>query len=136
MTPIAILLRLMQLYTHNAHNLVKGPVFMPDHSMLGDLYPTYESAYDDLIERLIGKGEMPDLVAIQEQAVIQLKAKPAQVPENKVYFEQILMMEKQLCQSIETYIVANKCSEGTKQMLGDMCDKSEMRQYKLSRRIK
>lgn len=136
MQPIAIILRTLQLYAHNAHNLVKGPIFNSDHDVLGELYPEYENTYDGVIERLIGKGEIPDLIMIQEQAVIALKTKPVQVPENKIYFEQIMIMEKQLCAAIEAYITSCKCSEGTRQMLGDICDKSEMRQYKLSRRIK
>ena len=40
------ILRFLQFYTHNAHNLLRGPTFFQDHEFLGELYPAYEVDYD------------------------------------------------------------------------------------------
>lgn len=136
MKEIAILLRLLQLYSHNAHNLVKGSLFLQDHDFLGELYPQYESEYDSIIERMIGLGQSVDLVEVQALAVEQLKSLPSMSQENKESFMLILDMEKSLCSLVEAMIVGMKPSEGTKQLLGDVCNKSEMRQYKLNQRVR
>ena len=54
MKELAILLRCLQLFSHNAHNLVEKSLFFQDHAFLGELYSTYEDAYDGVIERIIG----------------------------------------------------------------------------------
>lgn len=136
MNELAIQLRLMQLYTHNCHNLVARMVFMQDHEMLGDLYSKYEEIYDGIIERMIGLGLPVNLNQVQILAVQQLQQLPNEVKENKQCFQLILQMEKQLCAKIESLIQQVKLSEGTRQMLGNICDESESRQYKLGQRVK
>lgn len=136
MESIAILLNFLQLYSHNAHNLVKGPVFFSDHDFLGELYSEYETDYDDIVERMVGLGMPIKLVGIRLEAVKLLSSLPEVEKENKDYFKNILSLEKQLCKKIEEFIAGNPVSEGTKQLLGDLCNKSEKRQYKLLQRIK
>ena len=136
MKEIAILLRTMQLFAHNAHNMSKGSLFLQDHDYLGELYPLYEADYDSVVERMIGLGQQLDLLEVQVMAVEQLKSLPSMSQENKELFMLILDMEKSLCSLIEAMIQGIKPSEGTKQLLGDICNNSEMRQYKLGQRVR
>ena len=136
MKEIAILLRSMQLFAHAAHNVVAGAVFMQDHSMLGDLYPAYEEEYDDVVERIIGLSalSMEELAGIQEAAVMRMKSVAMTQKENKGYLLVLLDMEKALCTMIQQPVQGR--TEGTKQLLGDIADKSEKRQYKLKQRCR
>lgn len=136
MREIIILLRTMQLYAHNAHNLSRGSLFFQDHEFLGDLYPEYEKHYDSVVERMIGLGQQIDLLEVQVMAVEQLRSLPSMSQENKEMFMLILDMESSLCSLIDAIIQGSNPSEGTRQMLGDICDKSEARQYKLNQRIR
>ena len=110
MEQLAIHLRLLQLYTHNCHNLVARMGFIPDHEMLGELYAKYESIYDGIIERMIGLDLPVNLNQIQLMAVQQLQQLPSDVKENKQCFQLILQMEKQLCMKIEALIQQTKLS--------------------------
>lgn len=124
-------LRFLQLYTHNAHNLIKGETFFVDHEELGGLYPVYEAAYDAVVERAIGIGEAIDLLKVQEVAVVTLKQ--ADKPESfKECFKALLSYEKYLCKILQEMV--SGYSEGTKQFLGGLADQSEMRQYKFKQR--
>ena len=136
MKDIATLLRSMQLFAHAAHNIVSGAVFMQDHNMLGDLYPAYESEYDDVVERIIGLSSlsMEEIMMIQESAVMRMKSVAMSQKENKGYLLVLLDMEKALCSMIQQPVQGR--TEGTKQLLGDIADKSEQRQYKLKQRCK
>lgn len=136
MEKIAILLNLLQSYSHNAHNLVKGPLFLQDHDFLGELYEGYQDDYDDVIERAIGLNIPISLNKIRLEAVQMLTKLPESEQENKNYLKNILSLEKNLCQTIEEYLASNPVSEGTKQLLGEICNKSEKRQYKIQQRIK
>jgi len=136
MKELAIYLRCLQLFTHNAHNVVKGAVFLQDHSFLGDLYPAYEDEYDSVIERIIGLADisMEELIIIQTSALEKLKQYGATQSENKGYFSVILKMEKELCLLIES--IVHEASQGTQQLIGGIADNSEVRQYKLKQRVR
>lgn len=132
---LIIILRAMQLYTHNAHNVIVGPTFFEDHEVLGDLYPKYEAAYDSIVERAIGLNISVDLVESQSGAVnVMQKMKLSSEP--KECFSTILQLESILCAKIQECLDTGKYSEGTKQMLGNLADESEARQYKLKQRVK
>lgn len=127
---LASLLRYMQFYAHMAHNLLGGETFFQDHSFLGELYEAYEGEYDDVIERLIGLEEDPDLIQIHKDAVEQLEK-----PESyKICFKELLKCEEEICKMIEE--IVKDSSQGTMQLIGDIANKSEMRQYKLKQRLK
>jgi DNA-binding ferritin-like protein len=128
----AIILRALQLYAHNAHNLAKGKTFLQDHEFLGELYPAYESEYDSLIERMIGLGEEPDLNDITTQAATAAAANG--FSDNETAFGVLLVTEKELCASIDKEMEG--ASNGTQNLLQTIADNSEMRQYKLNRRLK
>lgn len=127
---LATLLRLMQFYAHIAHNKLGGETFFQDHAFLGELYAGYESDYDDVVERMIGLGEKVDLIEIHKKAADSLY----ECESYKECFKELLDMEKDLCDAIEKLV--KDSSEGTKQLIGGIADKSEMRQYKIKQRLK
>lgn len=131
MNNLASLVRTMQFFAHHSHNMIKGQTFFEDHEFLGDLYKSYEDIYDNIVERMIGLGQGFDVIKILNDSITLLSSKTL----GNDYFAQLLAMEKSLCTAIEIYLVENKCSEGTKNLLADICDKSEVRQYKLWGRV-
>lgn len=130
---LVIISRAMQLYTHNAHNMITGPTFFEDHEELGDLYPKYESIYDSLVERMIGLNISINLIESQSGAVAVIQNFPSS-SEPKPCFTVILQLEQMLCKKIQECLASHPYSEGTKQLLGGIADESEMRQYKLRQR--
>lgn len=133
MRDLTTLLRAMQLYAHNCHNMIKGPTFFADHEHLGALYPVYEATYDSVVERVIGLGFDPDLSQVTLEAASLVASSPVG---DKNCFQVLLVLEQELCSKCQEYISSTPMSEGTKQLLGDICDKSEARQYQLRQRIK
>jgi DNA-binding ferritin-like protein len=131
MDEIATVLRYLQLYSHQAHNLTKGLTFFQDHGFFGDLYPAYESAYDDVVERSIGLGNPIDISIANKQAAERLPEDNE--TEVEACLKHILSAEIHLCQEIEK--VCDSCSIGTEQMLGNIADLSEVRQYKIKQRL-
>lgn len=128
----AIILRALQLYAHNAHNLAKGKTFLQDHEFLGELYGAYEGEYDSLVERMIGLGEEPNLNEITKEAADAATAN--EFKDNDNAFSVLLVTEKELCSSIKKDMT--DASNGTQNLLQTIADNSEMRQYKLKRRLK
>ena len=135
---IAVKLRTMHLYYQAAHNLVKGTVFYQDHEALGEYYTSIACDYDMTIERAITlEGDEVADPKIQLKQVYQdIKDLPCiDVKENKQYFTEGMKLEKELCKGIKEYIDKG-CSPGTEQLIGDIANRSEKRQYLISRRIK
>lgn len=139
MLPIIQHLRAMQLFSHHAHNLVSRVIFFADHEFLGEVYTALDGEYDSVVERLIGlKGE--DSLALQP-LLASVTAKLANAPsvgvkENKVFFQYLLAQEQELCKLVEVECKALGTSQGTIQLLGDIGNRSEIRQYKLKQRLK
>jgi len=132
MKSVAVILRASQLYAHMAHNLTTGCSFFSDHDAFGDFYAEYEKDYDDVIERIIGLTGDCDIPAITRAAcdvVGKTKFK------NTMHaYSVLLATEKNLC---ELCVVENKkATIGSQNMLQAIADRSEMRQYKIGRRIK
>lgn len=135
---IAIKLRAMQLFYQTAHNLVKGTVFYQDHEALGEYYSQVSCDYDGIIERAITlEGDEAASLSMQIKEIYKIiKDIPCVgVKENKKHFQKAMELEKDLCSAIEAHIEAG-CSAGTEQLIGDIANKSEIRQYLISRRIK
>lgn len=137
MKELVVLLRLMQFYSHNAHNLAARIVFHQDHEFFAELYQAYEDNYDDVVERMIGLmgPQSINLNEIQLLASQQLQVFPLQVKENGMFLEQILKFEKQLCLQIEALCKTIGLSQGSIQLLGDIGNASEKRQYKIKQRL-
>lgn len=131
-------LRAMQLFAHAAHNLVNGPSFAPDHSFFGDAYSKHESDFDDVVERVIGLyGEQHvDFAALTMEAAKALASmKISSKISNEQFFEQQLAHEQHLCQLVDQLCAVKGVTEGTKQLLGNIADVSESRQYKIKQRL-
>lgn len=131
---VALAFRTAQLVTHNFHNLVKGITFFEDHEFLGELYGKYEDAYDACIERIIAFSGTADVVGLTSKAC----AAAAQVsPDNKTsteMFSIVLNLEKNFCAIIKTAVPQS--TDGTQNFLQGLADESEMRQYKISQKIR
>jgi DNA-binding ferritin-like protein len=138
MKELAVLLRKLQLFTHNAHNLIQGENFLPYHELLGELYPAYEADYDDVVERIIGLygTESIDLLAIQMSAVQKLQEYPIGPSDALGMFKVILHCEKELQDYVNKLCKNPSVTEGSKQLIGEIANKSEMRSYKLKQIMK
>lgn len=131
---LAIQFRFLQLYAHNAHNLVVGQSFFSDHEFLGELYGKYESSYDASIERLIGLGAAPDLNEINAAAFAKLsQSQPQESAE--AWLSVILAGEMTIGQLVEQCFL-QKYSQGTKNLIAQFGDDSESRIYKIQQRLK
>lgn len=134
MQELLIHLRTMQLFYHNAHNLCKGSLFFADHAAFGDFYAAAEADYDSVAERMIGKGQTIDLLSVIKGVYTKCKTLPAGEASTEQLFSAGQRLEQELCAIVQKLIPAS--SEGTKQMIGNIADMSEMRQYKLKQRLK
>lgn len=144
MEKVATVLRFLQFYSHLGHNLVKGDTFFEDHDFLGGLYPVYEAAYDSVVERMIGLGLNPNFDNIHKTASDMLAKAAWRDTKQGLAF--ILTTEKTLTNLIEKEVTPNPMThphggekpltQGTIQLLGDIANASEVRQYKLGQKLK
>jgi len=116
------------------HNLATGPSFFADHDALSDFYTAAAFDYDTVVERMIGLGQDVDLPKIPSKAAENIAKLPVSESNNHA-LELILALEKSLCREVEKE-VASSVSEGTKQLIGEIANKSEGRQYLLGQRLK
>lgn len=135
MDTLATLLRSAQLYAHAAHNGAKSATFYSDHEALGELYSAYESAYDKVIERCIGIGEPIDLGAIGRNAAADAGrfADPLTFS-NQASFQTVMQYEKRICELIDQ--LYESATTGTQNLLAQLADDSEVRQYQIGQRLK
>lgn len=132
MKNIAVFLRALQLYSHNAHNLASGKTFLQDHDFFGGLYEAYEGEYDSVVERMIGiDGDAP-LNEITESACEMAVRKNPFPSEDALRV--ILATEKMLCKEVAKVVPG--VDDGTQNLLQGICDTSMVRQYKIGRRLK
>lgn len=132
---LATLLRAAQLYAHAAHNGAKGPTFFSDHEFLEETYKAYEEAYDKVIERSIAQGEPIDLAAIGRNAAADAGRFPDPVAfSTQSSFGVLMDYERKICAEIDR-IYAEQTT-GTQNLLAQLADDSETRQYKIGQRLK
>jgi DNA-binding ferritin-like protein len=134
MKDIIVALKVLNLYAHNSHNLASRIVFNQDHEMLASIYEAADTNYDDVVERQIGLFGDFDIAALDLLAAQQNKALP-QGADNAAKLKTCLDLEKKVCLLCEQLIKSGQVTVGTEQLLGNICDGSEVRQYKLSRRL-
>ena len=132
MHSLATLFRAAQLYTHFAHNTIKGPTFFADHPFLGELYTQYEGFYDDTVERMIGLGEKPDIAKITEQACA-LSCKAMGDKDADMFFKRITATNKQIQAEIAKDVKG--ASDGVQNLLQGMADRLEGVDYKIKQRL-
>lgn len=135
MDQLATLYRAAQFYAHTAHHFAKGATFYQDHEVLGELYAAYESAYDSLVERMIGNGEPFNAQQILTNAAAEANryADPATFSQ-QTSFQVLLGIEQRIRASIDIQIQSQ--TQGTQNLLAQLADDSEMRNYKLQQRLK
>jgi DNA-binding ferritin-like protein len=136
MNEIATLLRTAYLLKHNCHNLVSRLSFFADHEFLGDSYGMALKHYDSVIERMIGLGDIPNLVGLQVNAATKLQSIPIKYKDNNECFFAILGVNKTLISMIENNCKHEGISQGTIQMLGTIADELEIENYKIQQRLK
>jgi DNA-binding ferritin-like protein len=134
---IATVLRALQLYAHHAHNNCTGKSFIPDHKLFSATYTEAEVDYDSVIERIIGStGKPVDTLSMGHQA-LKLAEQCSKQPGdcNTEFLKGVLKLELATCVYIDKCIESEKLPEGTKQLIGNIADKSMSRQYKLRQRL-
>lgn len=133
MEELAANFRYMQLFAHMAHNQVSGMHFFEDHEFLGELYGTYEGVYDDLIERMIGLDQSPDIKEINDEANEYLQE--AEPTAGLGFFSHLLECEEEVCEMIEKLVKEEGLTQATINLLVQIADDAEKRQYKLKQKL-
>ena len=147
MHTLATTFRLAQFAAHDFHQRVSGRTFLTDHAFFAELYESYETAYDQLIERIIGQGE-----SVSPSQITYLAAQRAEAFRDKVeaddMYAALMTLERTICREIDTLLMAREVDEedrteeesmittGVENLLQGMADASEVRQYKFKQRLK
>jgi DNA-binding ferritin-like protein len=137
MKELLYLLRGMYFFAHGAHHLVKGTPFHSDHNFFGEVYGEIEGDFDDVAERIIGLygEETLKLDVVLGSAASKISDAPSVgVPDNKIFYEYQERLESRLRNLIKQIIEAG-VSPGVEQLIGEIANKSEMRSYKIKRRL-
>ena len=127
--------RVLQLYYHYCHNLVTGPTFLQDHEMFGGFYASVENDYDALVEYLIATlgNKAIETKAVNQLLMKQLTAIQVESMSAEDMFSKGLELEDELYSAIR--ILDAKGSIGVKNLIGDIAQKSDVRQYKVQQRL-
>lgn len=133
LTDLAIAFRAAQFVAHNSHHLIKGATFFQDHEFIGELYESYAESYDTLAERIIAFNGTLDVIAVTSKAASYASSFNPEGKTSNEIFSALLAVEKSFCNMIKAIVPS--CTDGTQNLLQDIADKSEMRQYKIGRRI-
>lgn len=127
----------MNMFYHQAHHLAKGDAFFGDHKAFEKFYLELEETYDMAAERVVSHYSPDHLnlghIALGVGQVLE-QIPPMNGLDNSQFFIQGLHMEKTLCGYCAS-VIQQGVTEGTRQMLGDFCNQSEIRQYKIHQRI-
>lgn len=125
MQKLATTFRAAQMFAHAAHHSTAGPTFLSDHGFFGELYEAYGAAYDQVVERAIGRGAKIDESQINSDAAGMFKYDAS--------FQTALFIE----QTIEAELVAccDTATMGTRNMIEQLADDSEVRCYKIRQRL-
>lgn len=139
MYDLLVALRAHQLLAHNYHHLCARVPFHQDHEFFGSVYTAADSDYDDVAERIVGlEGEAKlNLQPLMAAVVAKIGQSPSVgVKENSVFYEVLLKGEMDICAKVKILIDNKLVSRGTEQLIGDIANKSEVRQYKMKQRLK
>lgn len=133
---IIVYLRSLQMFYHAAHNSVKGKTFFSDHDAFGAFYPEVEGHYDSVVERLIG---LHGCEAFNNKTILKavsavLEHQPGSESSIETKFKYALQVEEKICEVCES-VDKSSASSGTRQLIGNIADMSEARQYKIKQRM-
>lgn len=132
MDAVATQLFCLRLFAHRAHHDTQGETFFSDHKQFGKFYETYDREYDSVVERMIGLGSKCDLAKLNENGAKLAAVHPNEHDPKKLYTI-LLSGEKALCRCCTECM--DKASEGTKNLLAQICDNSEQRQFLMKKRL-
>lgn len=136
MKDLLAITRTLNLYYHFLHNVAHGEAFGSDHKMTGAFYEELDTEFDSVSERHIGlSGDVSSatlLYTISEAASI-LSTMP-DTEDMLSYFKYALDLEKQLRAEVD--LAMQDATEGTKNLLAGIADRSEVRDYKLKQRVR
>lgn len=131
-----IRLRILQLYYHNCHNLIKGEAFHSDHAFFGAAYAEVELHYDSLAEycvaalgcealdtELIAKGLAKRLVGLK---INKMSAEDM--------YEKALELEEELYKDLTDLDKGSPI--GLRNMVGMFAELADVRKYKIQQRLK
>lgn len=131
---LLILTRALNLIYHHMHNVAKGQAFFSDHAELAGMYDAIDSDYDSLVERRIGLTGTFDRASLSE--VLQQACEiVSNIPESEMsdMFSFSLALESEYVRELKNAEAGQ--SSGTVNMLQGLSDVSEVRQYKIQRRL-
>lgn len=138
MKELAIIFKSMNLYARAAHHLAARTPFHSDHAFFAEIYEAADDAFDGIVERMIGLmgEESVGYPGILSQSVANVSKLPyTGVKENTVFYQVLLDMEKKVCEKANE-IIQSGVTPGVEQLVGELCNQSEMRQYKIKQRMK
>lgn len=130
MIDLIILYRALNLFSHHAHNMVKGDEFFQDHAFFAEVYDLADKFYDDTIEREIGtKSDKISLIAIMHESSKLL------MPLGNDYYQEILKLIEKTMKEIDSLTKNGKLSIGTQNMIAGQADELEKLVFKINRRV-
>lgn len=133
---LLILTRGLNLVYHQMHNAASGSMFFADHAELAGMYGDLDSDYDSLVERrigLTGSFDRASLVEVLHEASELVGSMPESEDMHSMFsFSDLL--EKSYVAELKRAEAGQ--SSGTVNMLQGLADMSEVRQYKIQRRLK
>ena len=132
-------LQAMKLCYHNSHHIASRVAFFSDHEAFGSFYGELDGHFDDVIERSIGLygSDVANLGIIMQGVAAKTALCPStKASDNSTLFSYGLQLEGELVVLVETICKSPECKESTKQLISEIGNKSEMRQYKIKQRVK
>jgi DNA-binding ferritin-like protein len=136
---VAVTLRAVYLMHQAAHWQTKGPSFVGDHKLFGDLYSATLDEIDMVSERAVGLGD-PLLVCPLKTSQLALElleafGRECDVPEPDKLVQLSLEAERALLQVIASAMKGDM-TDGTQNLLQGVADKHETHVYLLQQRLK
>lgn len=129
---LAACYRAAQLYAHTAHHLAKGPTFFEDHEFFGELYGTYETAFDGLSELALGLGKDYNPAEIMRALTNKLLPTFRDTGTDK-FLERLKKFEEEFRKEIKEMMAASQ-PDGVQDKLQALAGESLDRSYQMQRR--
>jgi len=136
---VAVTLRAVYLMHQAAHWQTKGPSFVGDHKLFGDLYDATLDEIDMVSERAVGLGD-PLLVCPLKTTQLALElleafGRECDVPDADKLVQLSLEAERGLLQVIASAMKGDM-TDGAQNLLQGVADKHETHVYLLQQRLK
>ncbi len=126
-------LRALQLYYHYCHNLTKGPSFNADHELFKSFYESADSEYDRMVEYHIAAFGSLESDTVTKQVAVLLDGLSVEQMSTDEMFANGLKMEYDLYQDLTS--IEEGSPIGFRNLLGDISESSDVRQYKIKQRL-